>query len=108
MHQDGSLQEGYFAAELTGLNTREGWPEGMRLIVRRGRPTRRHLKKLTEFEKKTGWRYCITATNIRHIRGVAGSGHAQFLREGPARDHTGQTGRSDDPVRHSRPLMNRG
>ncbi|MFB7601147.1 IS1380 family transposase [Streptomyces sp. NPDC056160] len=79
VHQDGSLQEGYFVAELTGLNTREGWPEGMRLIVRRVRPTRRHLKKLTAFEKKTGWRYCITATNIRHMWGIAGSGHSQFL-----------------------------
>ncbi|MEV5842191.1 transposase [Streptomyces sp. NPDC051985] len=55
VHQDGSLQEGYFVAELTGLNTREGWPEGMRVIARRVRPTRRHLKKLT-FEKKTDWR----------------------------------------------------
>ncbi|EGX58717.1 transposase IS4 family protein [Streptomyces zinciresistens K42] len=79
LHQDGSLQEGYFVAELTGLNTREGRPEGMRLIVRRVRPTRRHLKKLTAFEKKTGWRYCITATNIRHMWGIAGSGHAQLL-----------------------------
>jgi hypothetical protein len=79
VHQDGSLQEGYFVSELTGLNTREGWPEGMRLIVRRVRPTRRHLKKLTAFEKKTGWRYCITATNIRHMWGIAGSGHSQFL-----------------------------
>ena len=64
VHQDGSLQEGYSVAELTGVNTRAGWPEGMRLIVRRVRPTRRHLKKLTDFEKKTGWCYCITATNI--------------------------------------------
>jgi len=79
VHQDGSLQEGYFVAELTGLNTRAGWPEGMRLIVRRVKPTRRHLKKLTAFEKKTGWRYGITATNIRHMWGIAGSGHSQFL-----------------------------
>jgi hypothetical protein len=79
LRQDGSLQDGYFVAELTGVNTREGWPEGMRLIVRRVRPTRRHLKKLTAFEKKTGWRYCITATNIRHMWGIPGSGHAQFL-----------------------------
>jgi Transposase DDE domain group 1 len=79
LHQDGSLQEGYSVAELTGLNTREGWPQGMRLIVRRVRPTRRHLKKLTAFEKRTGWRYCVTATNIRHLRGIAGSGHSQFL-----------------------------
>jgi hypothetical protein len=79
VHQDGSLQEGYFVAELTGLNTREGWPQGMRLIVRRVKPSRRHLKKLTAFETRTGWRYCITATNIRHMWGIAGSGHAQFL-----------------------------
>jgi hypothetical protein len=32
VHQDGSVQEGYFVAELTGVNTREGWPEGMRRI----------------------------------------------------------------------------
>ncbi|MFF4756989.1 transposase, partial [Streptomyces sp. NPDC002514] len=79
LHQDGSIQEGYSVAELTGVNTRKGWPEGMRLIVRRVKPSRRHLKKLTRFEEQTGWRYCITATNIRHMRGIAGSGHAQFL-----------------------------
>jgi hypothetical protein len=79
LHQDGSLQDGSFVAELTGLNTRTGWPEGMRLIARRVRPTRRHLKKLTAFEKKTGWRYCITATNIGRMWGIAGSGHSQFL-----------------------------
>lgn len=79
VHQDGSLQEGYFVAELTGVNTHEGWPEGMRLIVRRVRPTRRHLKKLTAFETRTGWRYCITATNIGRMWGIAVSGHAQFL-----------------------------
>jgi hypothetical protein len=67
MHQDGSLQEGCFTAELTGLNTREGRPQYMRLIVRRVTPTRRHLKKLTAFEKMTGWRYCITATNVVSI-----------------------------------------
>jgi hypothetical protein len=77
--QDGSLQDGYFVAELTGLNTRENWPQGMRLIVRRVRPSRRHLKKLTAFETRTGWRYAITATNIRHMWGIAGSGHSQFL-----------------------------
>ncbi|MFJ8604426.1 transposase [Streptomyces shenzhenensis] len=36
-------------------------------------------RRLTAFEKKTGWRYCITATNIRHMWGIVGSGHAQFL-----------------------------
>ncbi|GAA2017544.1 IS1380-like element ISMsm3 family transposase [Nocardiopsis rhodophaea] len=79
LHQDGSIQEGYFVAELTGVNIRQGWPRAMRLIVRRVRPTRRHLKNLTGFEKKTGWRYCITATNIGRMRAIAGSGHPQFL-----------------------------
>ena len=79
VNQDGTVQDGYFIAELTGLNTRAGWPPGMRLIVRRVRPSRRHLKKLTAFEHKTGWRYQITATNIRHMWGIAGTRHAQFL-----------------------------
>ncbi|MGW0885856.1 IS1380 family transposase [Streptomyces sp. NPDC002671] len=77
--QGGELQEGYHVAELTGLNTRDGWPEGMRLIVRRVKPSRRQLKKLTDFEKKTGWRYSITVTNIRRLWGIAGSHQIQFL-----------------------------
>ncbi|MGW2519283.1 hypothetical protein ACWC09_20160 [Streptomyces sp. NPDC001617] len=32
--RSGELQDGYRVAELTGLNTYEGPPEGMRLIVR--------------------------------------------------------------------------
>lgn len=84
--QDGEAQEGYFVAELTGLNTREGWPEGMRLIVRRVRPSGRQEAKLTAFEKKTGWRYSITATNIRHMWGIAGSHQIQFL-DALHRDH---------------------
>jgi hypothetical protein len=84
--QDGALQAGYHIAELTDLNTREGWPEGMRLIVRRVKPSRRHLKKLTDFEKKTGWRYSVTATNIRHMWGITGSHQIQFL-DALHRDH---------------------
>ncbi|MEJ8660992.1 IS1380 family transposase [Streptomyces sp. MS1.AVA.4] len=79
LKQNGDLQEGYFIAELSDLNTREGWPEGMRLIVRRVKPSGRQLKKLTTFEQKTGWRYSITATNIRHMWGIAGSHQPQFL-----------------------------
>lgn len=86
LRQDGSLQAGYHVAELTGVNTREGWPEGMRLIVRRVRPSRRQLKKLTAFEKETGWRYSITATNIRHLWGITGSHQVQFL-DALHRDH---------------------
>ncbi|MEY9988269.1 hypothetical protein ABIE67_000301 [Streptomyces sp. V4I8] len=86
LHQDGSVQEGYQVAELTGVNTGEGWPEGMRLIVRRVRPSRRQHKKLTDFEKQTGWRYSITATNIRHLWGIPGSHQVQFL-DALHRDH---------------------
>jgi hypothetical protein len=71
---------------LTYLNTRDGWPEGMRLIVRRVRPSRRHMKKLTSFEQKTGWRYSVTATNIRHMWSIAGSHQVQFL-DALHRDH---------------------
>ncbi|MCY0924551.1 transposase, partial [Streptomyces sp. H27-G5] len=62
LNQDGTVQEGYFVAELTGLNTRTGWIKGMRLIVRRVKPSGRHAKDLTAFEKKTGWKYGVTAT----------------------------------------------
>ncbi|WP_319053628.1 IS1380 family transposase [Streptomyces europaeiscabiei] len=86
LKQDGSLQEGYFVAELTGLNTREGWPEGTRLIVRRVKPSGRQVKKLTDFERGTGWRYSITATNIGRMWGIAGSHQPQFL-DALHRDH---------------------
>lgn len=79
LHQDGTVQEGYAVAEPTALNTRAGWPDGMRLIVRRVKPSRRQMKNLTAFEIRTGWRYSITATNIRHMWGIAGSQHAQWL-----------------------------
>lgn len=51
----------------------------MRLIVRRVEPSRRHLKQLTAFEQKTGWRYSITATNIRHMGHIASTHQPQFL-----------------------------
>ncbi|MGW7674515.1 hypothetical protein ACWGJX_47015 [Streptomyces sp. NPDC054775] len=38
------------------------------------------------FEKKTGWRYSITATKIRHMWGIAGSHQIQFL-DALHRDH---------------------
>ncbi|WP_259470962.1 IS1380 family transposase [Streptomyces sp. 1114.5] len=79
LRQDGNVQDGYHCAELTDLNTREGWPAGMRLIVRRVRPSGRQLAKLTAFEQRTGWRYSVTATNIRHMWGIAGSHQAQWL-----------------------------
>jgi serine/threonine protein phosphatase PrpC len=77
--QDGSVQEGYFVAELTGLNTRDGWIKGMRLIVRRVKPSGRQTKDMTAFEKKTGWKYSIVATNISRMTRISGSHQIQWL-----------------------------
>jgi hypothetical protein len=77
--QDGTVQAECHIAELTGLNTRTGWPARMRLLVRRTRPARRHLKNLTAFERTTGWRYQIVATNIGHMWGIGGSHQPQWL-----------------------------
>ncbi|MGW1171859.1 hypothetical protein ACWD42_42110, partial [Streptomyces sp. NPDC002550] len=44
------------------------------------------MKKLTAFQQETGWRYSITATNFRHMWGIAGSHQIQFL-DALHRDH---------------------
>lgn len=80
--QDGRAGEDTDVAEITGLMSRSGnWPGGLRWIVRRVKPSRRHLKKLTAYEKETGWKYSIICTNIPEegIEGVPGSRHAQFI-----------------------------
>ena len=40
-----------------------------------------HLRNLTDYEKKTGWKYSITCTNIPDagIAGVPGSHHPQYI-----------------------------
>ena len=80
--QDGAVQQDKHVAEITHLITRAaGWPDGLRWIVRRTRPSRRQARNLTAFEKATGWRYSIIVTNIPAaggIPGVPGSHHAQF------------------------------
>ncbi|WP_406163916.1 hypothetical protein OG806_48470 [Streptomyces sp. NBC_00882] len=79
----------YQVAELTGLRDLTGWPDGMRLIVRRVKPSRRDAKKLTTFEKRTGSRYQIIATNIpahHGLSGVPGFGQVWFL-DALYRDH---------------------
>jgi hypothetical protein len=98
LRQDGQLHEikgpdgeriSYQVAELTGLRDLAGWPQGMRLIVRRVKPSRRDAKKLTAFEKRTGWRYQIVATNIpahQGLSGVPGSGQVWFV-DALYRDH---------------------
>jgi len=80
--QDGTAEEDKAAAEITHLMSRAGnWPEGLRWIVRRVKPSRRQMRNLTAYEKKTGWRYSITCTNIpgSGIAGVPGSHHPQYI-----------------------------
>ena len=80
--QDGAVQEDKHVAEITHLLSRAGsWPDGLRWIVRRTRPSRRQAKNLTAFKRATGWRYSIIVTNIPAacgVPGVPGSHHAQF------------------------------
>ena len=80
--QDGEAEDDKHAAEITHLMTRAGnWPGGLRWIVRRTKPSRRQIRNLTDYEKKTGWKYSITCTNIPDggIAGVPGSHHPQYL-----------------------------
>jgi Transposase DDE domain group 1 len=80
--QDGAIEDNKDVAEITGLMTRAGnWPDGLRWIARRVKPSRRHLRNLTDYEKKTGWKYSITCTNIPDtgIGGVPGSHHPQYI-----------------------------
>ncbi len=77
---DGEIDKDAQVAELTGLDPRgDTWLPGLRLLVRRTRPSRRHAKKLTAWEKRTGLRYAMVATNITRIHGVPGTGHPQWL-----------------------------
>jgi hypothetical protein len=80
--QDGGIEEDKDVAEVTGLMSRAGnWPDGLRWIARRVKPSRRHQRNLTDYERKTGWKYSITCTNIpgSGIAGVPGSHHPQYI-----------------------------
>ena len=80
--QDGSTEEDKAVAEITHLMSRAGnWPGGLRWIARRVKPSRRQMSNLTAYEKKTGWRYSITCTNIplAGIGDVPGSHHPQYI-----------------------------
>jgi hypothetical protein len=80
--QDGAAEDDKDVAEITDLMSRAGnWPAGLRWIARRVKPSRRHLRNLTDYEKKTGWKYSITCTNIpgSGIAGVPGSHHPQYI-----------------------------
>ncbi|MFK0222858.1 hypothetical protein ACIQWN_32295 [Streptomyces vinaceus] len=65
LNQDGTLQEDYGVAELSGLSARASWGKGLRLTVRRVKPSNYHLANLSCFEKKTGFKYSVIATSIR-------------------------------------------
>jgi len=55
--QDGHAEQQTDVAEITGLMSRSGnWPGGLRWIIRRVKPSRRHLKKLTAYEREAGYR----------------------------------------------------
>ncbi len=80
--QDGTTEEDKDAAEITHLMSRAGnWPGGLRWIARRVKPSRRQMRNLTDYEKKTGWRYSVTCTSIPDagIEGVPGSHHPQYI-----------------------------
>ena len=80
--QDGTIEDDKEVAEITGLMSRAGnWPGGLRWIARRVKPSRRHLRNLTDYEKKTGWKYSITCTNITDtgMKDVPGSHHPQYI-----------------------------
>lgn len=80
--QDGTAEEDKDAAEITHLLSRaENWPDGLRWIARRVKPSRRQMKNLTAYEKKAGWRYSVICTNIPDtgIAGVPGSHHPQYI-----------------------------
>jgi hypothetical protein len=78
----GPIEDDKDVAEITHLMSRAGnWPDGLRWIVRRVKPSRRQMRNLTAYEKATGWRYSITCTNIPEtgIAGVPGSHHPQYI-----------------------------
>jgi hypothetical protein len=57
---DGKVRDGAFLAELTGLLDMTGWPEGMRVIVRKERP---HPGAQLRFDDVDGYRVTAFATN---------------------------------------------
>lgn len=81
MATDGEVQHGYAVAELTGLHSRPGWPEGDAPDRPPGAALAPQMKNMTDFERSTGWVYSVQATNIGHtgIGRLSGTGSAQFL-----------------------------
>ncbi|QYC39017.1 hypothetical protein Nocox_39745 [Nonomuraea coxensis DSM 45129] len=87
IRQDGKVHAHAQVAELTGLDERARlW--GVRLLVRRVRPSARDAAQLTNLEKKTGFKYAIIATNLgpSGLRGIPGSHQLAFI-DAVHRDH---------------------
>jgi len=61
--EDDGIREGAWVAELTGLLDLAGWPEGMRVIVRKERPHPGAQLRITDHE---GMRITAFATNTPH------------------------------------------
>jgi len=61
INTDGGVRDGADVAELTGLLSLSGWPNGIRVIVRRERP--HPGAQLSLFEEADGWRYTAFTTN---------------------------------------------
>jgi hypothetical protein len=63
INADGQIREGAQVAELTGLLSLAGWPDEMRVIVRRERP--HPGAQLSLFEERDGWRYTAFVTGTK-------------------------------------------
>jgi Transposase DDE domain group 1 len=85
---DGGARAGGDVAEVTGLLDLSGWPQRMRVIVRRERP--HPGAQLSPFEQRDGWRYQAFATNTT-------TGQLAFL-EARHRAHA----RVEDRIRHAK------
>jgi Transposase DDE domain group 1 len=85
---DGGVRDGADVAEVTGLIDLTGWPEGMRVIVRREHP--HPGAQLSLFEAADGYRYQSFATNTQ-------TGQLGFL-EARHRAHA----RVEDRIRHAK------
>jgi Transposase DDE domain group 1 len=85
---EGDVRAGGDVAELTGLLDLSGWPDRMRVIVRRERP--HPGAQLSLFEERDGWRYQAFATNTS-------TGQLAFL-EARHRAHA----RVEDRIRHAK------
>ncbi len=80
--RDGSAEKDKDVTEITHPMSRAGnWPGGLRWIARRVKPSRRHPRNLTDYEKKTAGKCAVTCTNIPDsgIGGAPGSHHPQYI-----------------------------